>query len=94
MKSFLAVVILLTMSCFANGQCVGSSGFYGGCPSSGFYGTKSYRTSYVNPYAWQKYNRPYVPSYGRPFQPSYGRPYQPSYGRPYQPNYGLSLIHI
>ena len=92
MKSFLVVVILLTMSCFASGQCVGSSGFHGGFPSSGFYPSRNVFGGYSGGFyggVSSRYVRPYStkPYYGaKPYRPSYVNPYRPNYNRPYRPN--------
>ena len=90
MKSFLAVVILLTMSCFASGQCVRSSGF----PSSGFTPSRNVFGGYSGSFYGgisSRYTRPYSakPYYGtNPYRPSYVNPYvRPNYSRPYRPNH-------
>ena len=100
MKSFLTVVILLTMSCFASGQCVGCSGFSSGSQSSGYQSSGFYPSNVYKGYSGSyggfssRYARPYSkPYYGtRPYRPGYVnpyvRPYRPSYVNPYvRPNY-------
>ena len=94
MKSFLAVLILLTMSCFASGQCVRSSGFSSGFPSSGFTPSRNVFGGYSGSFYGgisSRYTRPYSakPYYGtNPYRPSYVNPYvRPNYSRPYRPNH-------
>ena len=95
MRSFLAVVILLTMSCFANGQCVGSSGFSSGFPSSGFYPSRNVFGGYSGSFyggVSSRYVRPYST---KPYRPSYVNPYvRPNYNRPPNYNQPVSYTHL